>query len=187
MLRYLDNEHNAAGHINENYTRELLELHTLGVDGGYNQRDVQELARVSTGLGVNTTGKTPPVKPAQAQYVRDGLFEFNPNRHDYADKQLLGRTVHGRGLAEIDEVADLLAKHPATARFVSRKLAAYFIADDPSEALVERMARTFRQSDGDIAATLALAGVHGLARTQVQGSDSLRGFRGAPCLRRQAG
>jgi uncharacterized protein (DUF1800 family) len=156
MLRYLDNEQNAAGHINENYARELMELHTLGVDGGYSQKDVQELARVLTGVGVNATGKMPPMKPPlQAQYVRDGLFEFNPNRHDYGDKQLLGRTIRGRGLAEIDEVADLLSKHPATAHFVSRKLAVFFVADDPPAALVERMAQTFRRSDGDIAATLA--------------------------------
>jgi uncharacterized protein (DUF1800 family) len=156
MLRYLDNEQNAVGHINENYARELMELHTLGVNGGYSQKDVQELARVLTGLGVNATGKTPPVKAAlQAQYVRDGLFEFNPNRHDYGDKQLLGRTVRGRGLAEADEVAELLAKHPATARFISHKLAVYFVADEPPAALVERMANTFRQSDGDIAAMLA--------------------------------
>ena len=156
MLRYLDNEQNAAGHINENYARELMELHTLGVDGGYSQKDVQELARVLTGLGANTTGKTPAIKPAlEAQYVRDGLFEFNPSRHDYGDKQLLGATIHGRGLAEIDEVAQLLADHPATAHFVSRKLATYFVADDPPTALVERMAHTFRQTDGDIAATVA--------------------------------
>lgn len=156
MLRYLDNDQNAAGHINENYARELMELHTLGVDGGYSQRDVQELARVLTGLGVNTSGKTPLVKPGlRAQYVRNGLFEFNPNRHDYGDKQLLGRTIRGRGLAEIDEVADLLASSPATAQFISRKLAVYFVADNPPSALVERMSQVFRQSKGDIAATLA--------------------------------
>jgi uncharacterized protein (DUF1800 family) len=156
MLRYLDNEQNAVGHLNENYARELMELHTLGVDGGYSQKDVQELARVLTGVGINVTGKMPQVKPPlEAQYVRDGLFEFNPNRHDYGDKQLLGRTVHGQGLAEVDEVADLLAKHPATAHFLSHKLAVYFVADEPPPALVERMASTFRQSDGDIAATLA--------------------------------
>ena len=156
MLRYLDNEQNAAGHINENYARELMELHTLGVGGGYSQKDVQELARVLTGLGANTTGKTPTIKPAlQAQYVHNGLFEFNPNRHDYGDKELLGTTIHGRGIAEIDEVADLLSKHAATAHFVSRKLAIYFVADDPPTALVERMAHTFRQTDGDIAAMLA--------------------------------
>ena len=156
MLQYLDNNQNAVGHVNENYARELMELHTLGVDGGYSQKDVQELARVLTGLGINATAKTPPVKPAlQAQYVRDGLFEFNPNRHDYGDKQLLGRNVRGRGLAEVDEVAELLAKHPATAHFISHKLAVYFVADEPPATLVERMANTFRQSDGDVAATLA--------------------------------
>jgi uncharacterized protein (DUF1800 family) len=133
-----------------------MELHTLGVGGGYSQKDVQELARALTGLGVNLTGKMPTVKPElQTQYARDGLFEFNPNRHDYSDKELLGGTIHGLGLVEISEVADLLAKHPATARFVSRKLAVYFIADDPPAALVERMTYTFQQSDGDIAATLA--------------------------------
>jgi uncharacterized protein (DUF1800 family) len=155
MLRYLDNEQNAVGHLNENYARELMELHTLGVDGGYTQRDVQELARVLTGLGINATDKTPSVRAdLKAQYVREGLFEFNPNRHDYGDKELLGRKIRGRGLVEIDEVADLLSRHPSTAEFVSRKLAMYFVADDPPKPLVERMAGTFQRSDGDIAATL---------------------------------
>jgi uncharacterized protein (DUF1800 family) len=155
MLRYLDNEQNAVGHINENYARELMELHTLGVNGGYTQRDVQELARVLTGLGTNATDKTPNVRAdLKAQYVRDGLFEFNPNRHDYSDKELLGRRIRGRGFLEIDEVADLLSRHPATAQFVSRKLAMYFVADDPPKSLVEPMAATFQRSDGDIAATL---------------------------------
>jgi uncharacterized protein (DUF1800 family) len=155
MLRYLDNEQNAAGHINENYARELMELHTLGVNGGYTQRDVQELARVLTGLGINATDKTPKVRgDLKAEYVRDGLFEFNPNRHDYGDKELLGHRIRGRGLLEIDEVADLLSRHPATAQFVSRKLAMYFVADDPQKSLVEHMAATFQGSDGDIAATL---------------------------------
>ena len=96
MLRYLDNEANAANRINENYARELMELHTLGVNGGYSQKDVQELARILTGVGVNLGADTPKVKPAlQAQYVRRGLFEFNPNRHDYGDKQFLGQTVKG--------------------------------------------------------------------------------------------
>jgi uncharacterized protein (DUF1800 family) len=79
MLRYLDNEANAASRINENYARELMELHTLGVNGGYSQKDVQELARILTGVGVNLGADAPKVKPAlQAQYVRRGLFEFNP-------------------------------------------------------------------------------------------------------------
>jgi uncharacterized protein (DUF1800 family) len=155
MLRYLDNEANAANRINENYARELMELHTLGVNGGYSQKDVQELARILTGVGVNLGADTPKVKPAlQSQYVRRGLFEFNPNRHDYGDKQFLGQTVKGRGLAELDEALDRLSRHPATARFISGKLAQYFVGDNPPEALVARMAATFQKSDGMIADVL---------------------------------
>ncbi|ETH64875.1 PF07394 family protein [Bordetella pertussis STO1-CNMC-0004] len=140
MLIYLDNIRNSAGHINENYARELLELHTLGVQGGYSQRDVQELARVLTGVGLNQTGEAPRVKPAQReQLVEDGLFLFEPGRHDHGDKTVLGHTIRGgRGLAELDEALDLLARHPATARHVSRKLAQYFVADQPPDALVQR-------------------------------------------------
>ncbi|MBP1204991.1 uncharacterized protein (DUF1800 family) [Duganella sp. 1411] len=155
MIRYLDNEQNAANRINENYARELMELHTLGVDGGYSQRDVQELARILTGVGVNLGAAEPKVKQElQSQYLRQGLFEFNPNRHDYGNKEFLGQTVKGRGLAEVDEAIDRLSRHPATARFISRKLAVYFVADEPPPALVERMAATFLASDGDIAAVL---------------------------------
>ena len=155
MLRYLDNEANAVKRINENYARELMELHTLGVNGGYSQADVQELARILTGVGVNLGPETPKVKPAlQAQYVRRGRFEFNPNRHDYGDKQFLGQTVKGRGLAELDEALDRLSRSPATAHFISGKLAQYFVGDNPPEALVARMAATFRQSDGMIADVL---------------------------------
>jgi uncharacterized protein (DUF1800 family) len=155
MIRYLDNEQNAANRINENYARELMELHTLGVDGGYSQRDVQELARILTGVGVNMGAAEPKVKKElQAQYVRQGLFEFNPNRHDYGAKDFLGQPVNGRGLAEVDEAIDRLSRHPATARFISRKLAVYFVADEPPPALVARMAAAFAASDGDIAAVL---------------------------------
>jgi len=155
MIRYLDNEQNAANRINENYARELMELHTLGVDGGYSQRDVQELARILTGVGVNLGTTAPGVKKElQAQYVRQGLFEFNPNRHDYGNKEFLGQTVKGRGLAEVDEALDRLSRHPATARFVSRKLVLYFVADEAPPALVERMSATFLSTDGDIAAVL---------------------------------
>lgn len=155
MLRYLDNEQNAVNHVNENYARELMELHTLGVNGGYSQRDVQELARILTGVGVNLGSTTPTVRRAlQAQYVRQGLFEFNPNRHDYGDKQLLGQHVRGRGLAELDEAIDTLSRHPSTARFISRKMAAFFVSDDPPAPLVEHMSQTFLRTDGDIAATL---------------------------------
>jgi uncharacterized protein (DUF1800 family) len=156
MLLYLDNQQNAVNHINENYARELMELHTLGVDGGYTQKDVQELARILTGMGVNHGTETPRVRPAlQGQYVRQGLFEFNPNRHDYGDKVLLGQAMHGHGLAEIDEALDRLSRHPATAHFISRKLAIYFLGREPGRALLEQMAGTFTRSDGDIAAVLA--------------------------------
>ncbi len=155
MLRYLDNEQNAVGKINENYARELMELHTLGVDGGYSQRDVQELARVLTGVGVNLQTDDAKVrKELQRFYVRRGLFEFNPNRHDFDAKQLLGQPITSRGLAEVDEALGRLATHPATARFISRKLAQYWLADEPPAALVDRMSQTFLQTDGDIADTL---------------------------------
>jgi uncharacterized protein (DUF1800 family) len=155
MIRYLDNEQNGVNRINENYARELMELHTLGVNGGYSQRDVQELARILTGLGVRLDTNVPNMKPElRAQYLRTGLTEFNPARHDYGDKVLLGQTVKGRGLAEIDEAIDRLSRHPSTARFISRKLAVYFVLDEPPPALVDRMARSFTQSDGDIAAVL---------------------------------
>jgi uncharacterized protein (DUF1800 family) len=86
--------------------------------------------------------------------VRAGLFEFNPNRHDYGDKQFLGQTIRGSGLAEVDQAITLLARQPATARFVSRKLAAYLVADEPPAQLVQRMANTFLTTDGDIAQVL---------------------------------
>jgi uncharacterized protein (DUF1800 family) len=155
MIRYLDNEQNAANRINENYARELMELHTVGVSGGYTQHDVQELARILTGVGLNLTPDVPKIRPdRQSHYVRQGLLEFNPNRHDYGDKVFLGQTIRGRGLSELDEALDRLARHPSTARFVSRKLAIYFVEDEPPMGLVERMVQAFLSSDGDIAATL---------------------------------
>jgi len=155
MLRYLDNEQNAAGRLNENLARELLELHTLGVDGGYSQADVQALARVLTGVGVNFTDDTPRLRPGlQALYRREGVFEFNPNRHDGGDKLLLGQRIRGRGLEEFDEVLDLLAAHPATARFVCGKLVRYLVADPPPPALVARAAEVFLARDGDVVAVL---------------------------------
>jgi uncharacterized protein (DUF1800 family) len=155
MLRYLDNAQNGANRLNENYARELMELHTLGADGGYTQRDVQELARILTGVGIAITSNAPRISPGrQGDYVRTGAFEFNPNRHDYGDKVFLGRAVKGKGLAEVDEVLDRLARHPSTARFISRKLAVFFVSDDPPTSLVDQMARAFERTDGDIAATL---------------------------------
>ncbi|WP_313462224.1 DUF1800 domain-containing protein [Achromobacter sp.] len=155
MLIYLDNSQNIAGKINENYARELMELHTMGVEGGYSQNDVRELARILTGLGIGDSQDPPKIQPAlQAQIVQQGYFLFNPARHDYGSKVFLGHTISGAGMAEIEQAADLLASHPATARFVSRKLATFFTGDAPPTSLVDRMSRTFLQKDGDISATL---------------------------------
>nr|WP_315468691.1 DUF1800 domain-containing protein [uncultured Undibacterium sp.] len=155
MLRYLDNEHNAVDKINENYARELLELHTMGVGSGYTQTDIQELARVLTGIGINVRAdRARPRQTQQAEYIRIGLMEFNPKRHDFGDKTLLGTTIQGRGLAEIDQVLDLLIRQPATAKFVSQKLAQYFVADQVSDALIQSMAAQFLKTKGDIPSVL---------------------------------
>jgi uncharacterized protein (DUF1800 family) len=160
MLEYLDNAQSSAGKINENYARELMELHTLGVSGGpsgshYTQQDVQELSRVLTGVGINFTDNTPQFPPAKrALYIRRGLFEFNPNRHDMGEKTVLGTKIHGKGFDEVEEAVTLLCRQPATARFISTKLAQYFVADDPPPALVDRMTRTFEKTDGSISAVL---------------------------------
>jgi len=155
MLQYLDNANNAVNHLNENYARELMELHTLGVDAGYTQNDVQELAHVLTGVGIDTNHDDPKLKPEwRALLVRDGLFEFNPARHDFGDRVLLGKNIKGGGFDEVKGAVDILVEQPACAHFVSRKLAQYFVADDPPPALVEPMAKTFRRSHGDIAEVL---------------------------------
>ncbi|HKH90708.1 MAG TPA: DUF1800 domain-containing protein, partial [Gemmatimonadaceae bacterium] len=127
--------------LNENYARELLELHTLGVDGGYTQRDVVEVARALTGW---------------TMLPRQGTgFIFRPEIHDADAKLLLGhRLAAGRGIEDGEEVLDILARHPATARFVARKLAIRFVSDDPPAALVDRASQTFLRTDGDIRETV---------------------------------
>ncbi|MEO6525993.1 MAG: DUF1800 domain-containing protein [Gemmatimonadaceae bacterium] len=127
--------------LNENYARELLELHTLGVDGGYTQRDVIEVARALTGWTMN---------PRQ-----DAEFVFRPEIHDADEKVVLGhRLPAGRGVEDGEQVLDILARHPATARFIARKLAIRFVGDDPPAALVDRATRTFVKTDGDIRETV---------------------------------
>ncbi|MCB4803612.1 uncharacterized protein (DUF1800 family) [Methylobacterium brachiatum] len=155
MLRYLDNDANAAGHINENYAREIMELHTMGVGSGYSQADVEALARILTGVGIDLKPESPKLRPEHAaDFIRDGLFEFNPNRHDYGDKTFLGTRIRGRGWPEVEEALDLIARHPATASSVSRALATYFLGQAPDDALVARLAAIFTRTDGDIAAVL---------------------------------
>ena len=157
MLVFLDNVHNVKGKTNENYARELMELHTLGVGSGYTQADVQQLMRVLTGAGLLPPklamrgGRFGRGRPG---FVRDGLFQFNPNQHDFGDKNFLGQTIKGSGYAEIGQAVDLIVRQPACAHFVSQQLAEYFIADKPSPALVDAMAQTFQRTDGDIAAVL---------------------------------
>jgi uncharacterized protein (DUF1800 family) len=160
MLEYLDNAQSATGKINENYARELMELHTLGVSGGpsgstYTQQDVQELARILTGAGVNFTGEPPRLNPKlQPLYVKRGAFEFNPARHDTGAKTVLGHTFQPGGLDEIQAAVEMLCRQPATARFVSRKIATYFLSDEPPRTIVDRMVRTFQRTDGSIGAVL---------------------------------
>ena len=159
MIQYLDNQQNAADKINENYAREIMELHTMGVGSGYSQADVQELARILTGVGVNLSGQPRRLAfLARADYRTDvgkgGLFEFVPRRHDYGEKHFLGHTIKGDGLAEVNQAIDILSREPATASHVSRELAQYFCCDAPSDRLVAAMAATWKRSDGDIADVL---------------------------------
>jgi uncharacterized protein (DUF1800 family) len=131
--------------LNENYARELMELHTLGVDDGYTQKDVTELARMLTGWTFD-----------QRRLVRfNETFHFDPKRHDQGTKTWLGREVAPSGQQEGEMALDVLAMHPATAHHVSYQLAQYFVSDTPPPALVERMARTWMQSKGDIRSVLA--------------------------------
>ena len=153
MLEYLDNAQNARGKVNENYARELMELHTLGVGSGYTQQDVQQLALILTGAGLTPLdGRLQKFGPRQqGSLVREGMFEFNPARHDFTDKMLLGHPIKGSGFEEIRQAVELITRQEACAQFISRRLAQYFVADQPSPALVARMTKTFLDSDGDIA------------------------------------
>lgn len=128
--------------LNENYARELMELHTLGVDGGYTQRDVIEVARCFTGWSID--------RPQQG-----GGFIFRPLAHDRGAKRVLGQVIPaGGGEQDGERVIDILVRHPSTARFIATKLARRFVSDDPPAALVQRAADTFQRTDGDVRAVL---------------------------------
>lgn len=157
MLFYLDNWRSSVprpypargekpagvdGGFNENYARELLELHTLGVDGGYTQKDVQEVARCLSGWTIQ--------KPNE-----QGLFLYRPGLHDDGEKVVLGRKIlPGGGIADGERVLDILATHPSTARFIATKLARRFISDDPPQSVIDRAAAIFLKTDGSIRETL---------------------------------
>jgi hypothetical protein len=141
MLVYLDNQSNRKGTPNENYARELMELHTLGVDGGYSQTDVMELARCLTGWTV------------KGHFWR-GDFTFDGDMHDDGSKEVLGMRIEPAGEAEAERILDRLASHPSTARFIARKLIRRFIGENPPQDLVEAIASVFLQTGGDIRSTL---------------------------------
>ncbi|NEP77364.1 MAG: DUF1800 domain-containing protein [Okeania sp. SIO3B3] len=148
MLFYLDNWLNTAPNskgvrgrfkgLNENYARELMELHTIGVNGGYTQQDIITLARIFTGWGIQRRGG-------------DGSgFKFFSERHDNSDKIFLGIPIKGGGIEEGEKALDILANHPSTARFISYKLAQYFVADTPPGSLVNKLDKKFQETNGNI-------------------------------------
>jgi uncharacterized protein (DUF1800 family) len=127
--------------LNENYGREIMELHTLGVDGGYTQTDVTEVARAFTGWTIRTPQKDPQ-------------FFFNDRLHDDNPKMVLGHKIDAGGMKDGEEVLDILSRDPHTAHHLSLEIARHFVSDDPPEALVERMSQTYLSTDGDIRAVL---------------------------------
>ena len=154
MQFYLDNWQNRGSNnprnrgklqgLNENYARELMELHTLGVDGGYTQQDVIALARIFTGWGI--------CRPNQQ--ATDSGFCFNPKQHDMGNKVFLGTRIKGSGMAEGEQALDILARSPATAHHIGYELAQYFVTDQPPADLVNRLQDSYLKTDGDIRTVL---------------------------------
>ena len=154
--------------LNENYAREIMELHTLGVDGGYTQQDVTEAARVLTGWTIFPANEEGPGKfirkmidqvgedrMTSVGFVHEGDFLFAMSRHDTKEKSVLGhRFPAGHGYDEGVELIDMLSRHPSTARFICRKIAVRFVNDAPPASLIERMSKVYEQKDGDIAELL---------------------------------
>ncbi len=153
MLTYLDNHVNEKSHPNENYARELMELHTLGVDGGYTQQDVMELARCLTGWSVK-------------KHFWLGEFVFRENQHDTGVKNVLGYVIQPEGKKEAERVIEILVAHPSAAKFISTKLCRRFLADTPPPEIVEKAAQTFLQTKGDIKSVLRVILLDGFAFMQ---------------------
>ena len=165
MLVYLDNAQsvgpdspagrNRGKGLNENLAREIMELHTLGVAGGYTQADVTNFASILTGWTVADPQPAANIRPAAkfgGEDLLPGRFIFTPNRHEPGARTVLGKRYEDRGLRTGEEVLADLARHPSTARHIATKLARHFVADNPPAALVDRLAATFRSTDGDLAA-----------------------------------
>ena len=149
MLVYLDNAQSEQSAPNENYARELLELHTLGVNGGYTEEDVKEVARAFTGWSI-------ALPRGDGDVGEPGTFLFRPFAHDWNPKNILGHTIEADGVHEGEKVLDILASHPSTARFISTKLVRHFVADLPPEDLVEQCNQTYLETDGDIKSMLRI-------------------------------
>ena len=158
--------------INENYAREIMELHTLGVEGGYTQKDIQEVARALTGWTIidargyrrafasmaNETEDPRDARQARLlglpEDAASGTFFFSERTHDKGEKIVLGQKINEGGIKDGEKVLEILVNHPSTAKFIARKLAVKFVSDNPSEALVKNVARAFHDSKGDIKTTL---------------------------------
>jgi uncharacterized protein (DUF1800 family) len=139
MLVYLDQQASHYGNPNENYARELLELHTLGVDGGYTQQDVMEVARCFTGW------------TEERRFLRPkGQFRFDPELHDKGEKVVLGHRISGGGVEEGEKVLQILLEHPATARHLAGKLASYFVGEEAAETLAPRLEKRFAETNGQM-------------------------------------
>lgn len=153
MLYYLDGHDNHKAKPNENYARELLELHTLGVHGGYTQKDVMEVARCLTGWDV------------REKWMK-GKVEFHPDRHDEGPKTVLGRAIPANGgEKDLELVLDIASRHPATARYIASKLYRRFVSDDPDTAAIDAISKRFLDTDGDIRETLRTTLTHLSPRT----------------------
>jgi uncharacterized protein (DUF1800 family) len=162
MMLYLDNKESIAPEIaqanpnaiihlgqargmNENFARELMELHTLGVNGGYVQKDVEQAARTFTGWSLKQTQASEGTRtPAKVELM------FYPWAHDPNDKVVLGQTIKADGVYEVKRLLNILSSHPSTARHISFRLAQRFVSDNPPDALVDRMTQTFSDTDGDL-------------------------------------
>ncbi len=143
MLSFLDNIQNEKGNPNENYARELMELHTLGVTAGYSQVDVEELARALTGWGMHLDGE------------RIGEFRYDDSLHDYGEKRVFGLDLPGSdGEDEVSRLIDHLCEQPATAHFLATKLSRRFVADDPPAGLVAEVGRTYLATGGNVKSML---------------------------------
>jgi uncharacterized protein (DUF1800 family) len=182
MLIYLDNARNMAPQtnakqndaivrsnpkgkskthgINENYAREVMELHTLGVDGGYTQADVISLAHILTGWTVGAGADADSSAAIDHYGKAKGAFRFAPRRHDPSPEKLLGRTFSGDDEREGESALLMLASHPATAHHISVQLAQYFVSDQPDSSLVDAMAETFRNTGGDLRAVTKVMATH---------------------------